>query len=418
VHAKIGIGLLLLGMALTQQTAIQITAQEERIFFGDEIVFSARATSTTPITAATLTVQIAGQPLDIVIPVAIIPANDVLLRHPLHVQDSNIPPFASLTYYWELVNMAGEQMASEVRTLRYQDTNVPWEWTPVTDGTITVYTDGGDPALAQTALQIAQTSLTETCQTLQISPPSEVAIYVYPELSQLVSALYLHGRQAQDWVAAYAIPDQRVTLVAASPGPEMLVQLQRDLPHELAHVAIYQAAGANANRVPGWFNEGIAITTADEPDPTLHTALDNAIREQRQLPLEALCIETFAALPPNDAVLAYAESESIVQYIAAQFGDVGLQRLMAAYAGGATCDDGAVRALGLSMTALEEQWLDSRERNLTQTTTTANPLLPWLAIWVVSLVLAALFLAPQFEEEETSDETTQPYTPMRPRSNR
>jgi hypothetical protein len=177
---------------------------------------------------------------------------------------------------------------------------------------------------------------------------------------------------------------------------------------------IYQAAGTNANRVPGWLNEGLAIMSTNEPDPTLHTALDEAIREQRQLPLEALCIESFATLPPNDAVLAYAQSESIVRYIYDRFGGAGLQGLVETYVDGATCDAGVSRALGISMNTLEEQWLESRHRNLTRTTTSTNPLLPWLLIWGVSLALASLFLAPQVEEEE--EEPTQPHTPLRPRS--
>jgi hypothetical protein len=415
VYTKIGIGIALLGMALSQQATIQITTQEERIFFGEEIAFSVRATSSTPITSAILTVQVAEQPLSLVFPIDVTPANDQSLRYPLNVQENGIPPFASLTYTWEIGNEAGEHITSEPRTLRYEDTNVPWTWAAATSGSITVHTDGEDPVVAQAALEIAQGALTRISQTLQIPVPPDVHIYVYPELSQLVSGLYLHGRQPHDWVAAYSLPDQSVVLVAASPGPEMLAQLRRDLPHELTHVAIYHAAGLNANRVPGWFNEGVAIMSTDEPDPTLHTALDDAIREQRQMPLEALCIETFAALPPGDAVLAYAQSESVVQYISDRFGSVGLQNLMAVYADGATCDAGISRALGVPMDTLEGQWLESRQRNLTRTSTETNPLLPWLLIWGASLALAALFLAPQIEEEE--EESTQPVTPLRPRSN-
>ncbi len=415
MRTKIGIGIVLLGMAMAQQATIQITAQEARVFFGEEIAFSVRATSSTPISSATLNVQVAEQPLSLVFPVEVTPATDVSLRYSLSVQESGIPPFARLTYYWELGNQAGEAIVSDAQSLRYEDTNVPWTWETTTSGAIIVHTDGTDPTVAQAAMEIGQGALTGISQTLQAPIPPEVHIYVYPELSQLVSGLYLHGRQTHDWVAAYAIPDQSVVLVAASAGPEMLTQLRRDLPHELTHVMIYYAAGPNANRVPGWFGEGAAIMSTDEPDPTLHTTLDDAIREQRQLPLEALCIETFAALPPNDAVLAYAQSESVVRYISDRFGSAGLQSLLAAYADGATCDAGVSRALGLSMDTLEQQWLESRQRNLTRTSTDTNPLLPWLLIWGASLALAALFLAPQIEEEE-EDEPTQPSTPLRPRS--
>lgn len=414
MRTKIGIGIMLLGMTLAQQESIQITAQEERSFFGEEIVFSLRATSATPITNATLIVQIAGQPVSLVFQIDVSPATDVSLRYPLDIQENSIPPFASLVYYWELGNETGERIASETQAFRYEDTNVPWVWQPTTSGVATVHTDGSDPSVGQAALEITQASLTQISQMLQIPVPPEVHIYVYQELSQLVSGLYLHGRQTQDWVAAYAIPDQSVVLVAASPGPEMLAQLRRDLPHELTHVMINHAAGSNANRVPGWLNEGMAIISTNEPDPTLHTTLNDAVREQWQLPLEALCIETFAALSPNDAVLAYAQSESVAQYISDRFGSTGLQSLFAAYADGATCDAGVSRTLGISMGTLEEQWLDSQQRSVTRTSATANPLLPWLLIWGASLALASLFLAPHIDEEE-EEEPIQPHTPMRPR---
>jgi len=163
----------------------------------------------------------------------------------------------------------------------------------------------------------------------------------------------------------------------------------------VAHLILAAALGASYEGIPAWFNEGLALMTAPEPDPTLESTLAVATREGRTFPLEALCPSTFGGLSPQEAALAYAQSESVMRYMVNRFGTSQVRTLLAAYASGLSCGDGVEQALGISLTELETQWHNDLARAVTRTPRESSSLLLWLIVWGVSVILALLFIAPQ-----------------------
>jgi hypothetical protein len=402
--------------AIAAQDAIEVQQQTHAVSFGQIITFSLQATAPSPFERATLFVRPEGYPQTIVEEADISPVSDLSIAHHLDVEAHQIPPFAAITYYWELEDQLGNRLVTDEERFRYEDTSVAWEWQTEQRGYLTVHYDGSDPIVAIAALDIAEDAIVRTERLLGVGPPDEVHIYVYPELTQLTSSLRVHNLGIEDWVAAYALPPQSVVLVSASPGPELQIALGRDLPHELTHLLIYSTAGPNAASVPGWFNEGLAIMASGEPDPRLKVALDEAILADRLLPLEGLCINSFATLSAGDATLAYAQSESLMRYVNNLYGTAGVRNLMAAYADGAECDAGVQRALGLPLGALESDWKSARQQ-ATRTAGTNSAALPWLVMWGISLLLATLFVAPSAASRsrtyrDHSGPPTIPYSPI------
>jgi hypothetical protein len=75
------------------------------------------------------------------------------------------------------------------------------------------------------------------------------------------------------------------------------------------------------------------------------------------IPLDELC-RTF----DNDsrsAILAYAQSVSLVHYIQDVYGNNALNQMIRAVADGADCQTITTRVLGLTLEELNQQWLDS-----------------------------------------------------------
>lgn len=385
--------------AQAQQGILSDVQQSVTFVYSDRLIFALEATAPATLTAVHLTLAVDNRDSPYVATPPLIAGRTVAVIHSVPVKELALPPFAALTYYWELTDENGRQYRTDPQRVRYEDTSVPWVWVTSEQGNIVVHSDGRDPALSNMALEMAHNARTQINHMLGTSygsAPHEVLhLYVYPELAPLASSLRLHGRRVQDWVVAYAIPEQGVALIAAASGPDQVADLQRNISHEVAHIVLAAVLGTPYEGIPAWFNEGLALMTAPEPDPVLESTLALAIREGRTFPLEILCAPTFGSLSPQEAALAYAQSESVMRYVVNRFGTSQVRALLAAYASGLSCGSAAEQALGVSLTALETQWHNDLARAVARTPRESLSLLPWLIVWGVSAMLALLFIAPQ-----------------------
>lgn len=393
-----------------RQDSKPVIEQSVSATYGSSLTFTLSVNSSVPLAGARLTIQIANRDSVYTQAVPIQPGQQAATTHSIAPQDINLPPFALLTYYWDVADQNGQEYRSDPATMRYEDTSVPWQWAAISDGGIVIHTDGSDPAISEAALNIAREGLAEASRLTGIVVQDELHVYIYPELAQMAGALRLHGVQVSDWVAAYAVPEQRIAIVTASPGPEMLVNLRRDLPHEIAHLVVGTGAGQNADSVPGWFNEGLALLNTPEPDPTLYSTLTDSLTDDPEglHDLATLCVPSFGNLPPHDAALAYAQSESLMRFVASRYGTSQVRMLMSAYAEGLSCEGAVTQVLGLTLDDLEQAWRGDMARSGISVTQLPDRLIPWLVVWAVSLSMALLFVAPQplqIEDDAPADKT-------------
>lgn len=292
-----------------------------------------------------------------------------------------LPPFSTVTYWWELTDAAGRKLVTPPQSVEYLDNRFVWQdWS---EGNLRVRSYAGDAAYARAALDVARAALPRLNQELQAPLPPRVDIYLYSALEDLQSALELGGR---DWQGGQARPDLGAVLVAIPPGQGALAQMKRDIPHELTHLLVYQATGAGYARVPRWLDEGLASANEELAQPAYQLALESAFREGRLIPLETLCAP-FSA-DAGVAQLSYAQSANLVQFIRDNYPD-GIRKLLGAYAGGATCGGGVEQALGTTLDALEWKWRASLgPRNAWQVMAGS------IGAWVLLAILVSLALLP------------------------
>jgi hypothetical protein len=309
------------------------------------------------------------------------PGKTVDARYVQQLVGGVLPPFSTVTYWWELTDAAGHKLSTPPQSIEYLDNRFAWQ--DVAEGTLRVRYYAGDAANARSALDVARAALPRLNQELQAPLPPRVDIYLYASLDELQSALLLAGR---DWQGGQARPDLGVVLVAIPPGQGALAQMKRDIPHELTHLLVYQATGAGYTRVPRWLDEGLASANEELAQPAYQLALESALREGQLIPLETLCapFSTDAGV----AQLSYAESQSFIQFIRNNYPG-GIRKLLGAYTGGATCSGGVEQALGSTLDALEWKW-----RAL------LGPQSPWQALtgsvgaWVVLAIVVSLAFLP------------------------
>lgn len=315
--------------------------------FGQQITFKAQLTSSIPITQATISFREVNEQNTRVEPLTLAPDGTTIYQY--DASQNLIPPFTMIHFSFQATLANGNMVSSPTYNFRYDDNRFNWQ--TLTDGPLSVHWYAGDDAFGHAALDAARGGLQFINQIVPVSLDRPLDVYVYASASDLQSALQLGGRS---WVAGHADPTLGVVMVSVSPGDIQSIELQRQIPHELAHVMLYRNLGAGYNRLPIWLNEGIASMAELYPNPDYASALKAASRNNTLLPFLDLC----ASFPADSggAFLAYAQSESFVRYLRDTYGNTGLVALTKAYADGLDCNLGTTRAVGVPLNVLETRW--------------------------------------------------------------
>ncbi len=370
---------LVLGFTRTPQTqgALQVTDVQVTYNFGVQITFQARLAAGLPITQASLSFRNVNEQNTRLESLNLDP--DGTARFTYDASQNVLPPFATIVFSYQATLANGQIVSSGPFDFIYEDNRFPWQ--TLGDAPVKVHWYNGDAAFGQAALDAARTGLQSLSQTLPVTSDAPVDVYIYATTDDLQSALSLGGRQ---WLAGHADPTLGVVMVSVSPGETQTIELQRQIPHELAHVMLYRSVGANFNRLPAWLNEGLASMAELYPNPDYARALQIASRNNSLMPMADLC----TSFPPDSAraFLAYAESESFVRYLRATYGNTGLVALIQSYADGLDCDLGATRAVGMPLNQLDARW---RENVLGQNVVgaTLRDLLPYFLIMGLLLIV-------------------------------
>jgi hypothetical protein len=241
----------------------------------------------------------------------------------------------------------------------------------------------GDAAFGEKALNAANNGLQKFEGLMPVSLTGPIDIYIYVSSEDIQNVLNLGG---MTWVAGHASPDLGVVLVSIMPGPEQGIEMDRQIPHELAHVLTYQVIGEGYFRLPAWLREGIASSVEIYPNPDYEITLSVANQSNALIPLLSLC--TSFPLDASGAFLAYAEADSFIRFLHKTHGTSGLQALLEAYADGLDCENGASRALNQSLSSLDYQWRII-EFGETKASFPFEKILPYLMILVIILLVPA-----------------------------
>ena len=376
-------------LAVVQSIGFKVSSE---YVYGDRLAFRLESVDPRPIAEARLVVekQNAGVVYSEIQPA--ISGSDIFLAV-VSVQSLTLGPFGHLNYHWGVTYADGEVANSEILSLIYEDTSVPWTWTATRQNNIVAHSDGRDPSLDAYTISAANDGLGRSLQLLgSVDLPVEIDIYVYPDLGSMAAGLRLHRERVQDWVAAYALPDQAIVVASYSNSPDGLSRLQGDIRHEISHLITYNMSGQGTQDLPGWLNEGIALNISG--DETLTTVLDQGIDRGVLLSMETLCVPRFNSLPPHDAALAYAQSENFVAYLVKRYGASQVRALVAVYRDQRSCDEGVQLALGVPLSDLENQWHADVSTKMTPATTDSGDMLPWVLAWVASVGVAGFFIMP------------------------
>jgi hypothetical protein len=350
-----GLGWPILSAAAQTDFNVEIQNQPAPVVaFGQAIEFRLTATSTVPVVDATLAIRMADARRRTYWGKAQlgVPSTQLEITYQLDMQQWSAEAFSMLEYWWVFTDANNRTISTPPQTLQYTDNR--FEWRSLTDGRVAVYWQAGDEAFGQMALQAAADGLARASQLISTTPPEQVAVYIYPDLESLQGTFVPTD---PTWMDGKAFPKWDTVVVAVPDDVNALTALNTEIPHEVAHLIIFRAAGSEAgyNNLPQWLNEGLAVFNEGNLGAE-EASLLSAAKEAQELPsLERLCFN-FSAVQ-SEAFISYAQSASVVRHIQRIHGIKRLNALVQAYADGVDCDNGVRRALGLGLQDLEQEWL-------------------------------------------------------------
>jgi len=370
------------------QAAISVDSTGVYHTFGGQMIFILAAHAPTNLSEATLLFRLGADSRTELISAQFDPTPKLDTRVTIDLQAQPIQPYATIYYHWVITDSAGNTLTTDEETHFYDDNR--FTWTTVTRGNISAHWYTGDIAFGQALADRGYEALSRASRLMDAPTPDKLDIYVYETVSDLQSGLRLGGRE---WVGGHADPRLGVVMVYGTNDPLDLLRLENDLSHELTHVMVYQIVGPGYGTMPVWLDEGLAINAEPQPSPLYADALNTAVQSDSLESLQVLC--TSFGVDPNRAILAYAESASLVRYLQDRFGPQAIQQLLTAYRDGASCEGGIRRVLALSLPELQADWENDVLR--------ASPIikflrqmLPYLLIFgPVLLVVTALLFVPK-----------------------
>ena len=374
---------LLLGPSVVTADGITVVESSASHNFAQQVTFTLRAASEAEITQVYLFFRATGDERATSMDVDLKPGHKIDVNYMHELRSFPLPPFATITFWWQIEDAAGNALATEPQQFEYTDNRFQWEELGA-DGLTVRWIEGhGDPPFAQAALDIALASVEEISAELHASTPESIVVYIYDSRRNLEAAMILAGRE---WVSGQAHPELGVVVVAIPHEEGYTSRLMRDIPHEITHLLVYQAATpAGYKYIPTWLDEGLATANERWPTPEHAMMLEEARVEGRLISLEDLCVP-FSPDSPT-AFLSYAQSGSVVRFIREQYGAEGIRALLAAYANGASCAGGVQEALSVTLNGLETAWRASLEPQAPWRAWVGQ-IGVWVGLWLLSLLIA------------------------------
>jgi hypothetical protein len=158
-----------------------------------------------------------------------------------------------------------------------------------------------------------------------------------------------------DLVIAFAVPGKNLIVLDTSRVYIKPFTLRSTLKHELCHLILHR--DISSENLPRWFDEGvcqwasggIAELVSDESDK----ALAKAVMSDSLIGLNRL--ERFPA-DERSLTLAYEESKSVVEYIAAEYGREGILSIVENMREGDSVNGALQKGLSINLFELEKNW--------------------------------------------------------------
>jgi hypothetical protein len=272
------------------------------------------------------------------------------------------PPMITFTYWWVIEDQAGHRLKTDPISFVYEDTRYTWQ---VQEGErVHLYWHDQDAAFGQTYFDLAERAAGDLASQFGVTPKDPVTIVLYNSHEELMSVLQ---EASAEWTGAVNFGKTGSIAIELGSADWM----EKVIPHELTHAMLEQVTQPPFGDIPRWLHEGLAMHSEGGMSTEERSTLERAIRDDDLISLRALN----SPFPDQRAraILSYAESNSLVEFIIHDYGADKMGQLIASFAQGAHYDDAMMQVFGVDMDGMEDLWRTSIGAQPRQGTTRATP---------------------------------------------
>ena len=262
-------------------------------------------------------------------------------------QSGGLPPGAIVEYWWTVRAANGVVIHSEPETFIFADTRFQWQQT--TQDNLTAYWYGNGQDRAQVLLEASLDGLSQLADKTGAYLVWPIHIYVYADTNAMLGAMMF----PQEWTGAAAYTDYATIVIGLASDWEWN---EKTMVHELAHIVSYQLMRGPYTIIPTWLNEGFSMYAEGEPDLYLTSALTSALNDESTITVRSLSAPFSADAARS--YLSYAQSYSLVEYLATTYGQERMLALFEVFARGTDYDEALQEVYGFDMDGLYGRWLD------------------------------------------------------------
>ncbi len=264
------------------------------------------------------------------------------------VKTGGLPPGSSVEYWWKVADDSGDKVETVPAQVQFDD--VRYDWRSLTEGKVTLYWYSGNDAFAQELMATAQQAMARLAEDTGAELERPARLYIYADSGDLQGAMIY----PQEWTGGVAFTRYGTMAIGISPNN---ISWGKDaIAHELTHLVIHQITLNPYNSLPVWLDEGLAMRSEGLLEPQFSTALGEAIAGGSLISVQGLS-SPFSAFS-GEAVLSYAQSHSLVEYLIASYGQAKMSELLTIFREGSGYDDALDEVYGFDMDGLDSRWQD------------------------------------------------------------
>lgn len=263
-------------------------------------------------------------------------------------QSGSLPPGTTIWWRWRYTDATGKEFVSERQTVTWLDDLHDWQTVTADDVRIHYY--GKSESFAQTMLDAGLEGLRRNKEQAGMLPDIPVQIYVYPSYDEMRDAILYEPQ----WTGGLAYSDSSIIIMGTSGDEEFD---KATVIHEVTHILVGRNAFTCIGFIPTWLNEGLAVYNEGPLDQSMKAQFDIALRDDEFFPVRSLG-GNFSEIPEK-ALLSYAQSYSVVNFMLETYGQEKMSQLLTALSNAEPVDDALVAIYGFDTDGLDAAWRES-----------------------------------------------------------
>jgi hypothetical protein len=261
-------------------------------------------------------------------------------------QSGGMPPGSSLTYWLTVKDASGVITETLPQKVSIDDNR--YKWHTLQQGMVTLYWYQGNDNFAKTLMDASQQALGRLSENTGAELASPVKLFIYADSSDLQGAMVY----AQDWTGGVAFTEYGIIAIGIGTSSSEVSWGVGAISHELTHLVVHQVTYNAYNSIPPWLDEGLAMYSEGPLDFQFTSALDAAGNDFITVRSLSSPFSAYA----DQAVLAYAESFEIVNYLTDKYGRDKMLALLTTFRQGSGYDEALEKVYGFNMDSLNTQW--------------------------------------------------------------